>query len=506
MPFPDITIPPETDLRKLIDTLQRFFVAAMPWWKLTYTAITTDGLDHGLMSGLTDDDHAQYLNSARHAAITAIHVTNGNSHDHSGGDGAQIDHGGTGGLTDDDHTQYLKLAGRATGQTAYGGTAANDDITIDSTSDSTKGYVLVQPSGGSVGIGTSSPDTVLHVAQTNATPVLRLERIDTTIGTNDIVGRLEVEGQDAAAQGVCAKLEAIGEGNDGETGWRFSTGVAGSSAEVMRLTYTGYLGLGVTEPDSQLHVENATGAVQRMTRNDTDSTADDVIGRIEFETRDSGSAGVAAYIQALTEDSDGEVGIAIATGTGGSATERIRIANTGEVTLVGDARVYKTEWISVSGFAVPGTKPATRIDWGISSGWEFSDATDDTIYAVRRLPQDMDITVAPEFKIGWASATADPGDNSKQVVWQVEYLYRQANEDTTAAAQGSPTATTSASTTAKGLTISTITGLDLPSASDQLLMVRIKRLGADGDDDLGDDCTLLGFGFKYVSNKFGVAL
>ncbi len=35
-------------------------------------------------------------------------VTNGDSHDHSGGDGAQIDHGGLAGLSDDDHTQYIK--------------------------------------------------------------------------------------------------------------------------------------------------------------------------------------------------------------------------------------------------------------------------------------------------------------------------------------------------------------------------------------------------------------
>ncbi len=35
-------------------------------------------------------------------------VTNGDSHDHVGGDGAQIDHGGLAGLGDDDHTQYIK--------------------------------------------------------------------------------------------------------------------------------------------------------------------------------------------------------------------------------------------------------------------------------------------------------------------------------------------------------------------------------------------------------------
>jgi hypothetical protein len=41
-------------------------------------------------------------------AVAAKGVTNGDSHDHNGGDGAQIDHGGLGGLSDDDHTQYTK--------------------------------------------------------------------------------------------------------------------------------------------------------------------------------------------------------------------------------------------------------------------------------------------------------------------------------------------------------------------------------------------------------------
>jgi len=47
-------------------------------------------------------------------------VTNGDSHDHSGGDGAQIDHGGLAGLGDDDHTIYLKLAGRTSYQKVSG--------------------------------------------------------------------------------------------------------------------------------------------------------------------------------------------------------------------------------------------------------------------------------------------------------------------------------------------------------------------------------------------------
>jgi len=43
-------------------------------------------------------------------ATAAKGVTNGDTHDHAGGDGAQIDHGGLAGLTDDDHTQYIKHA------------------------------------------------------------------------------------------------------------------------------------------------------------------------------------------------------------------------------------------------------------------------------------------------------------------------------------------------------------------------------------------------------------
>jgi hypothetical protein len=78
--------------------------------------------DHGLLTGLSDDDHSQYHNDTRGDARyytqaqvaagfapIAKGVTNGDSHDHVGGDGAQIDHGGLAGLDDDDHGQY-KLA------------------------------------------------------------------------------------------------------------------------------------------------------------------------------------------------------------------------------------------------------------------------------------------------------------------------------------------------------------------------------------------------------------
>ena len=184
----------------------------------------------------------------------------------------------------------------------------------------------------------------------------------------------------------------------------------------------------------------------------------------------------------------------------GGTTNYANFAADGELTLEGTARVYKNQWINVQGLKAPGAKPAVLVDWGISCAWEFTDGTDDTICSSIRLPQDMDRTVAPEFKIGFASAT-----NTGDVVWQLEYIYLTPNEDTTAAAQETLTTTTTISGTSNGLTIATITGMDLPSDTDQLMKLRIKRLGADGDDDLGDDCVLVGAGLKYISDKLGVA-
>jgi len=53
---------------------------------------------------------AAYTSSGDYA-VSGKGVTNGDSHDHAGGDGAQIDHGGLGGLSDDDHSQYLLAGG-----------------------------------------------------------------------------------------------------------------------------------------------------------------------------------------------------------------------------------------------------------------------------------------------------------------------------------------------------------------------------------------------------------
>lgn len=57
---------------------------------------------------------------------------------------SEIDHGTLAGLADDDHTQYMLLAGRASGQSLIGGTAAAENLSLESTSNASKGAILLK--------------------------------------------------------------------------------------------------------------------------------------------------------------------------------------------------------------------------------------------------------------------------------------------------------------------------------------------------------------------------
>lgn len=92
---------------------------------------------------------------------------------------SSIDHGSIGGLSDDDHAQYALLAGRSGGQSLSGGTAANNDLTLQGTTHATRtsSYVLIQPNGGNTAIGAvAAPLGVLHGVATNFTDTVLLER------------------------------------------------------------------------------------------------------------------------------------------------------------------------------------------------------------------------------------------------------------------------------------------------------------------------------------------
>jgi len=249
-----------------------------------------------------------------------------------------VDHGALTGLADDDHAQYALLAGRAGGQTLYGGTGANDDITIHGTSDATRttSYVLLQPTAGYVGIGKTAPEYELDVdGVVNATSVHASSYRDGTHNTifsagggvttfNGIVRfTRDVYGVEIGAAGLnlvgylmsahlavqpsAATTKAIGiRAHAGQTAnlvqWESDNG--GTVYGV--LDATGRLGIGTVAPSAQVHAlltSAATNAVANVVTigHDTSGTAAAGFGAgLAFQLESSTTAAQnAARIQAL---------------------------------------------------------------------------------------------------------------------------------------------------------------------------------------------------------------
>ena len=110
-----------------------------------------------------------------------------------------------------------------------------------------------------VGIGTNSPDKLLHLsANTDAT--LRIESTKTSVATNDVVGAIEWEGRDSStgSAGVGAKIDVINENATPDFAMRFFTqkavGGTPTFSEKMRVDSQGRLGIGTTSPSVSLEV------------------------------------------------------------------------------------------------------------------------------------------------------------------------------------------------------------------------------------------------------------
>jgi len=189
----------------------------------------------------------------------------------------------------------------------------------------------------------------------------------------------------------------------------------------------------------------------------------------------------------------------------GGTTNYTEIKSDGEINLHGTARVLRDLWIDAAGIKAPGSKPATEISHGTleTSAWSFSDegveANQQTASLRVAPPYDMDRSEEVKIRLGWSSASTG------NVKWQLEYRWFSEDEDTTQGAEETLTAVDAASTTADGLVVTDITGIDAPSSTDASIIFRLKRLSADGQDTISDSVELHGVCFNYTSNKLGVA-
>jgi hypothetical protein len=99
--------------------------------------------DPGANDAVVYENLAQTLTNKTIDTPTITDFTNA-QHDHSNVvNGGSVDHSDiTNPDATDDHAQYVKGAGRASGQTIIGGTAASESLTLESTSDGTKGTII----------------------------------------------------------------------------------------------------------------------------------------------------------------------------------------------------------------------------------------------------------------------------------------------------------------------------------------------------------------------------
>ena len=185
----------------------------------------------------------------------------------------------------------------------------------------------------------------------------------------------------------------------------------------------------------------------------------------------------------------------------GDDTNYIEIKSDGEINLHGTARVRKELDFNAGSVRAIGLDAATWISHGIKGAWEFKDNKDAQIITAINFPKDMDLSEAPIIKVNWSSVEIE-----EDAVWQLEYLYRQFGEDTTANAQDTLSQIATSSARADGFVTEEFTGIDIPNINDRTIFIRLTRMSSDEDDTLGNTAELHSLIFVYVSDKLGESL
>jgi hypothetical protein len=137
--------------------------------------------------------------------------------------------------------------------------------------------LALQLYGGNVGIGTDSPDTKLHIADSTS-PIFTFERLDTTTIANEVIGQFNFKSTDSSDTGVNASIKVIKQDLSVATvpmAITFETGVSGTVDERMRIDPVGNVGIGTTSPTSLLEISKQLSAASTIDYPYTISSRDD---------------------------------------------------------------------------------------------------------------------------------------------------------------------------------------------------------------------------------------
>ena len=122
-------------------------------------------------------------------------------------------------------------------------------------------------SSGNVGIGTSSPSSLLHLE--DDTPIITLR--DTSAYSAGTGPYIQFQGLDSGSTNrVFGQIYGLSNGsNSGELA--FYTRNSGSTAERMRIDSSGNVGIGTDSPDRKLHIQTADNIIALIESTDADA-------------------------------------------------------------------------------------------------------------------------------------------------------------------------------------------------------------------------------------------
>ena len=276
-----------------------------------------------------------------------------------------------------------------------------------------------------VGIGTSSPNSLLHLAVDSGagSPTINLERTDTSVSSTNTIGNIIFTAGEDGSEETVAQISAIAEENftstSSATGIQFKTTASGntSSTDAMRIDSNGNVGIGTTNPIGDLSiVDSSTGSgIEIQPEVTTDTNRITNFDRVEtaykkFRLDASEHAFYISGTERMRIRSTGDAGI----GTGGDFTYD-------DITGSGAGLVIGSSSVSSAGIAIrTGTSGTSRIYFADNSGSadarkagsiEFDHSTDDmTIQA----EDDLRLYAKEDFVMRGGTYTFDNADGSSE--------------------------------------------------------------------------------------------
>jgi len=247
--------------------------------------------------------------------------------------------------TDNGGINYANL-GAIAGRVSNSATNVGDMVFITYADGATPSDRMIIKSDGKVGIGTTSPQSLLDIRGAAGSPgKLTLSTDELTVADGDKLGRIdfnapsEADGTDAVLVGasIWAEADATFDTSHNTTELVFATANTAAAAEQMRLTSDGKLGIGTATPSYDLHVVGDIYATDNLRVGNTSPNKITLNGNdayVEGQFSAEGTAGSYLYSLALGGESvtttSGQILGATATLSGSSAGdyEALKLVNT----------------------------------------------------------------------------------------------------------------------------------------------------------------------------------